>query len=105
MAKADPNWKAKVRAWQSSNMSPKEWCKINQIPYTTLISWKTRLDKLKGKKAPNKLTPKNFIELKQTSTDDSGILLEVFGVQIQLKNEFNKATLKACIECLRGSLC
>lgn len=104
MGKFNPNWKEKVREWESSNKSTKEWCRENQIPYTTLLGWRARLKKSDHKKASIKLVT-DFIELKDKPSSDPGIILEYHGVKIQLKREFDKAVLKECLECLRGSLC
>ncbi len=100
--KPDPNWKEKVKAWESSNQNPRVWCKKNQIPYTTLLGWRDRL----RKKDNNKLSiePKmNFIELKDQTQSDPRIVLEYYGVKIQLKHEFDKIVLKECLHCLRGA--
>jgi hypothetical protein len=102
--KRDPNWKEKVKAWESSNQNPKTWCKKNQIPYTTLRGW---IDRLK-KDDHNKISSKpvtNFIELQGQIQPDPGIILEYYGVKIQLKQEFSKIVLRECLHCLRGALC
>lgn len=104
MGKPNPNWKEKVREWESSNKSTKEWCRENQIPYTTLLGWRDRLKKADHKKASIKQAA-DFVELKDNSLSDSGIVLEYHGVKIQLKREFDKTVLRECLECLRGYLC
>ena len=45
----------------------------------------------------------NFIELKDQTQSDPGIILEYYRVKIQLKHEFNKIVLKECLHCLRGA--
>lgn len=102
--KQDPNWKEKVKAWESSNKNPKAWCKENKIPYTTLLGWRNRLKKSNQNKISNSLK-KNFIELKDTIPLDSGIILECHGVSTLLKRDFDKVVLKECLDCLRGVLC
>lgn len=103
-SKPDPNWKEKVKAWEASNQNPRVWSKKNQIPYTTLLGWRDRLKKENRNKILIK--PKmNFIELKDQTQSDPGIILEYYGVKIQLKHEFDKIVLKECLHCLRGALC
>ncbi len=102
--KPDPNWKEKVKEWESSNKNPKVWCKENQIPYTTLRGWIGRFKKSNHNKIPINPT-KNFIELKDQDTSDPGIILECDGVKILLKRDFDKIVLKDCLDCLRGVLC
>lgn len=102
--KPDPNWKERVKEWESSNKSPKDWCKENQIPYTTLCGWRDRLKKSDYNKIPSN-SPKNFIELKDQDASDPGIILECYGVKILLKRNFDKIVLKECLDCLGGIPC
>jgi len=102
--KRDPKWKEKVKEWEFSNKSTKVWCKENQIPYTTLCGWRHRLKKSNQNKTSNNL-PNNFIELKDRIPLDPGIILECHGVSILLKRNFDKNTLKDCLDCLRGVTC
>lgn len=102
--KPDPNWKEKVKEWESSNKNPKAWCKENQIPYTTLLGWRERLKKSNHNKISINPT-KNFIELKNRVPSDPGIIIECDGVKILLRRDFDKIVLKDCLDCLRGVLC
>jgi hypothetical protein len=101
--KCNPNWKEKVKEWESSNKSHKVWCQENKIPYTTLCGWRNRLKRSNQNTISNK--PGNFIELKDQIRSDPGITLEYQGVKIQLKADFDKVVLKECLHCLRGALC
>ncbi len=102
--KYNPNWKEKVKEWESSNKSTKIWCQENKIPYTTLCGWRKRLKKSDQNKTSNK-SMENFIELKDQISSDSGIILEYKGFNIQLNRDFDKVVLKECLHCLRGALC
>ena len=102
--KCQPNWKEKVKEWESSNKSPKVWCQENKIPYTTLCGWRNRLKRSNQKTISNK-PAQNFIELKDQIPSDPGITLEYQGVRIQLKADFDKVFLKECLHWLRGALC
>ncbi len=104
MGKPDPKWKEKVREWETSNKRVNEWCRENNIPYTTLHGWRQRLKKSGHKNVSTKDTA-NFIELKDNPTPDPGVVLEYQGIKIQLKREFDKIVLKDCLDCLRGVLC
>jgi hypothetical protein len=99
-----PNWKEKVKEWESSNKSTKIWCQENKIPYTTLCGWRNRLKKSDHNKISNKSVG-NFIELKDQISSDPRIILEYQGVKIQLNRDFDKIVLKECLHCLRGALC
>ncbi len=102
--KPDPNWKEKVKEWESSNKNTKAWCKENQIPYTTLLGWRIRLKKSTHNKTIINPT-KNFIELKDQVPSDPGLILEYDGVKILLRRDFDKIVLKNCLDCLRGVIC
>jgi hypothetical protein len=102
--KRNPNWKEKVKEWESSNKSTKAWCQENKIPYTTLCGWRNRLKKSNHNKVSNKSTG-NFIELKDQISLNPGIILEYQGVKIQLNRDFDKIVLQECLHCLRGALC
>lgn len=101
--KSDPNWKEKVKEWESSKKNPKVWCQENQIPYTTLRGWRNRLKKSNHHSL--KLPNADFIELKDQPQSNPGIILEFYGVKIQLMREFDKVVLKECLHCLKDVLC
>jgi hypothetical protein len=101
--KPDPNWKEKVLAWEVSGKSAKAWCKENQIPFTTLSSWKKRFKQLRKNQTTESYRP--FIELKDKHSSNSGIFLECHGVKIHLELGFNAAVLKQCLVCLKGTTC
>lgn len=70
-----PNWKEKVKEWESSNKNSMAWCRENKIAYTTFRGWKARLDKSNNNK--NSIKPqKGFIELKDQDSPDPSIVLE-----------------------------
>lgn len=102
--KSKPNWKEKVKEWESSNKTPKVWCKENQIPYTTLRGWRDRLKKSNKDHISTKFEA-DFIELKESNQSDLGIIIDYYGARIQLKRGFDKIVLKEFLCCLRGSLC
>lgn len=98
-----PNWKEKVHEWETSGKSANVWCKENQIPATTLVGWKKRLNhSSKNQRLESK---KPFIELKDSSLSNSGIVLECHGVKIHIEQGFNNTVLKQCLVCLGGVAC
>lgn len=101
----DPNWKEKVKEWESSKKSTKVWCQENEIPYTTLCGWRNRLKKSNSNKIAAKPVVGDFIELKDQISSESSLTLEYHGVKIQLHRNFDKIILKECLHCLRGALC
>lgn len=98
-----PNWKEKVHEWEISGKSANVWCKENQIPTTTLVGWKKRL--IHSSKNQRLESKKPFIELKDSSSSNSGIVLECHGVKIHLEQGFNNTVLKQCLACLGGLAC
>jgi hypothetical protein len=99
---ANPNWKEIVLEWEASGKSIKAWCQENKIPITTFCGWKNRFKKFNTDSVKTKA---GFIELKEQSQPDPGIILEYSGIKIHLKAKFDKTALKQCLDCLRGALC
>jgi len=109
VGKADLNWKSKVIEWQASGKSVRVWCLENHIPVTTFYGWKARLEKIPNDKSTvkskAKIVKQGFIELKNQTSFDSGLILECEGVKIHLKANFDQFILKQCLDCLRGTSC
>ena len=107
MAKGKPNpeWKKLVQEWQASGKSAREWCKENQISCNTFSGWKKRFKQFEDISI-DKEFKKPFIELKEQSLEESGIVLETKGIKIHLKSNFNGFALRQCLDCLKeGALC
>jgi hypothetical protein len=107
MAKSKPNplWKGRVLEWQKSGKNARSWCNENKIPYTTFCGWRSRLKRLEGEKALTPEIKSAFIELKEQSDLDPGIILEYRGVKIQLRADFSTVMLKRCLDCLGDLPC
>jgi hypothetical protein len=101
--KSDPKWKEKVLAWKKSNKTASDWCRENKIPLTTLTGWRKRFDQA-DQNQPFKIN-QPFIELKNSSSSNSGISLECNGIKIHLEPEFDMSVLKQCLACLREVIC
>jgi hypothetical protein len=104
----DPNWQQKVLEWQASGKSGLAWCKENQIPYTTLLGWKKRLENSHKEQQSNHRLSKAFIELKDQPINTgicSGVTLEYQSIKICLQAGFNSDVLKQCLACLGGVFC
>lgn len=103
--KPNPNWKKLVQEWMDSGKSARVWCTDNQIPFNTLCGWRKRL-KLFGNNNTSNEFQQAFVELKNLSPDESGVVLETDGVKIHLRVNFNITVLKQCLDCLkRGRSC
>ena len=98
------NWKKQVLEWQSSGKSCRVWCRENKIPSSTFYGWKNRFEKSDNEIISPETKPE-FIELKDSSTPESGITVEYGSIQIHLKPNFDQATFKQCLACLRGTSC
>jgi hypothetical protein len=105
----DPNWQQKVLKWEASGQNARAWCKENQIPYTTFMGWKRRLENRSPSLLSKIQQPKGFIELKDPSVSNagthSGIALEYHGIKISLEVGFKTDVLKQCLACLGGVSC
>lgn len=100
--KPNPNWKKLVHEWRDSGKSASIWCQEQQIPMNTLSGWKKRL-KLLEDDSDGKGFQKPFVELKNSRPlVDSGVLLEIDGVNIRLQVDFDEAVFTQCLDCLRG---
>jgi hypothetical protein len=100
-------WNQQIDAWCQSGKSARAWCRENNIVYSTFIDRRSRLHR---KNTPqhsenNLLSQSGFIELKDESKSQQGILLECAGVKIHLAGEFDVGILKKCIDVLRGFIC
>lgn len=100
--KPTPNWKKLVHEWRDSGKSASVWCLEQQIPINTLSGWKKRL-KLLEDDNDGKRFQKPFVELKNSRPlVDSGVILEIDGVNIRLQVDFDEAVFRQCLYCLRG---
>ena len=100
--KPNPNWKKLVHEWRDSGKSARVWCQEQQIPMNTLSGWKKRLKLFEGDSDGKKLQ-KPFVELKDIRPSvDSGVLLEIDGVNIRLQVDFDETVFRQCLDCLRG---
>ncbi len=105
----DPNWQQKVLEWQASGKKSVVWCKENQIPYTTLLGWKQRLEHPRQRQRPKAQPSQGFIELRDQPVSNSGtcsgITIECHGIKIRLEAGFNADVLQQCLACLGGVSC
>jgi ethanolamine utilization cobalamin adenosyltransferase len=87
-------WKQRVEDWLTSGISVKKWCENNKIPEGTFYYWKVQfLPKLQ-------LSKNSFIELPKEKT--TAIEIEIKGVKIFLKEDFDVQTLSRLLKMLRG---
>lgn len=101
--KPDPNWKQKVLEWKASGKNSLIWSKENNIPYTTLLGWKRRLEI--AHKNDTLKSSTGFIELKDQPPTNSGVFLEYHGIKICLQPGFNSLVLKQCLSCIKSVPC
>jgi hypothetical protein len=99
------NWKKKILEWKASGKNARTWSKENNIPYTTLLGWKSRFDRTEKKQLFVKQSSASFIELKDQTPSNSGIYLEYQQIKICLQPGFDPIVLKQCLNCLRGASC
>ena len=109
LGKKDPQWKDKVLECQASGKTIRAWCLENHIPITTFYGWKARLQKsFKDRplaKSKAKKVKQGFVELKDPTPCDPGLILECEGIKIHLQANFDSLILRRCLDCLRGVRC
>jgi len=98
--KPDPEWQKKVKIWQTSGKSAREWCKEHDISIQTFYTWKKRLKFQKH--VP--LHKQEFIELKD-KVSNNAILLEYQAFKIHLPLDFDVVQLKRCLAALKDVIC
>jgi hypothetical protein len=99
-------WINIIEQWKLSGKSALVWCRENQVAYPSFIGWRKRL----GLNTSVKITPPSsvnnqFLELQDYPKKQAEISLEVQGIFIHLKGDFDSSLLKKCLIVLRGLPC
>ena len=99
-------WMNNIAQWLQSGKSARAWCRENKVVYTTFLGWHHRL-KCDSSSTVSLTTDSAlpFIELKEKPTTSSGVSIECSGILIHLASEFSSATLKKCLDVIRGGTC
>jgi hypothetical protein len=95
-------WKDRIQEWQASGKSLAQWSREHNFVYSQSIYWKMRFLGSQNKKHPS---PKGFLELKDESRSDSGIIIETAVGRIHLSTNFDQSTLVRFMALLKGGLC
>ncbi len=94
-------WKDRIQDWQASGKSLAQWSRENNFVYSRTVYWKVRF---LGSQSEKHSSPKGFLELKDESRPDAGIIIETAAGRIHLSTNFDQSTLARCLELL-GNLC
>jgi transposase-like protein len=90
-------WEEKVRAQEESGKNMTQWCREQQIHYSTFSYWKKQF-----RPTVKTLSRSSFTELSDgTST---GITIHCQRIQIHLTKDFDLVTLTRCLRLL-GTAC
>ena len=89
-------WKRIIGQWESSTpkVSAAHFCRQQSIDYSNFLYWRQRFQETRLKRS-------SFRELPCESSKAS-IILEHNQVRIQITEHFDPATLKKCLQVLKG---
>lgn len=88
------DWENKLVQWQSSGKSGATWCRDEGINYHVFLYWKK---KLKSNSTNFHSEQNTFVEICEPPSHDSGLILELQGVNIRLSKDFDAVTLESCL--------
>lgn len=88
------DWENKLAQWQSSGKSGATWCRDERINYHVFLYWKKKLKPIPADTLSGQNT---FVEISDPPRHDSGLIIELQGVNIRLSKDFDAATLKSCL--------
>lgn len=86
-------WAERLEDWKASGLSIAAWCRQRGEREARFQYWR---DKLKPEERIK------FVEVKERPRRDTGIVLEVGKVKVQLSCDFDPATLKRVVALLQG---
>ena len=90
-------WMDRIADWQASEMSMTKWCHEQGVPYSRFYYWKQSLLSTNSQSL-------SFIELSDESSE-SGLVIHVEGIEIQLSKHFDAETLQRLLHSLQRSSC
>jgi len=90
------NWKEKINQQKISGKSISAWCRENKILYRSFFYWRSKI-------FSKKIDHSNFIELKEEKK--TNIILEYWGININLDKNFDSEILKKCLILLKEMPC
>ena len=88
-------WSERLAELSASGMTQKEWCKVHQIPMTTLRYWKRKLQA--HEERPERMAWLTAGSLDPVQLQDSGLTIQKPGITIQLSSE---ADPEICLDLL-----
>jgi len=93
-------WNKQVQDWRESGQSIAAWCRQHDLAYHAFFYWRKRF-------APETIathsTPrKEFFELEDPGTEETGVHVECSGVRISLDRNFDEGCFLRCMRALRA---
>jgi hypothetical protein len=85
-------WSRRIQEWKSSQSSIAQWCRDHNLSYHQFLYWKSRFYGQDGRAS--------FIELQDLIRKDSGVSIEVNGVHIHARCNFDENTLIRLVKLL-----
>lgn len=91
-------WRSRIESWRGSGDSGAGWCRANGVSYQSFIYWKRKfsMDMASGGGATG------FVEL-DSPEPGSGVELDVAGVRIHVRGDFDGAAFVKAVALLRGA--
>jgi len=91
-------WRSHVSNWEESGLSQTEYCRRNNIPFSSFGNWKTKLSEIQPDEAlfvevEHSLMPVHEKHIEVVTTD---------GIVVRLRESIQRETLRNIILALRG---
>ena len=100
------SWKLKIKNWQVSGKSGKQWCREHGEAEHLFYYWKKRffqpINNINSKKATIINFPQSFVELTdKNNATDTGIEIEAHSIKLRLNKDFDTESLTQIFSILK----
>ena len=94
-------WQEHLKKWSESELTQREYCRINNLKASRFTYWKTKFNNLKVTRKTN--LPVEFIQIPDQPMATSFLKLNVgAGFQIEIPDGFSSSTLEQVLVTLRS---
>lgn len=87
-------WERHMKAYESSGLSKKEYCKKHKLNFHTFDYWRSNLRKREKKEG--------FVRVVRSSPGSSRVEIELGDMLIRVPEDFSEASLKTVLEVARA---
>jgi hypothetical protein len=89
-----------IRKWSKSGLSTAQWCREQNMSYGQFIYWKGQFSRNNQKLSPSGVMQTDFVEIADSPSHTSGVSIHFQNLSIRLDRDFDKETLRRCLEIL-----